>query len=104
MSNRVYDWKWSSAEGDFLRSIELNPNYRNAHGMYAEYLDSMGRFAEAEKERTISMQLSPLEPIIYANAAEHLTYTRDYDRAIENWNASRKPYSPDRGHVARRRS
>jgi TolB-like protein/DNA-binding winged helix-turn-helix (wHTH) protein len=82
----TYDWQWSSAERDFLHSIELNPNYSNAHGMYAEYLDSMGRFAEAEKERTISMQLSPLEPIIYANAAEHLTYMRDYDRAIENCN------------------
>jgi TolB-like protein/DNA-binding winged helix-turn-helix (wHTH) protein len=81
-----YDWNWSNAERDFVRAIDLNPNYAIAHGMYAEFLDSMGRFDEAAKQRTFAMQLGPPDPIGYVNMAEHLTYTRDYDRAIENCN------------------
>jgi tetratricopeptide (TPR) repeat protein len=79
-----YDWNWLNAERDFLHAIDLNPNYGIAHGMYAEFLDSMGRFEEAANQRTLGMQLGPPDPIGYLNIAEHLTYTRDYDRAIEN--------------------
>jgi TolB-like protein len=37
-----YDWDWQTAEKEFKRSIELNPNYATAHHWYAEHLDSGG--------------------------------------------------------------
>jgi TolB-like protein len=72
----IYDWNWSNAERDFLRAIDLNANYAIAHGMYAEFLDSMGRFDEASKQRMIGMQLGPADSISYVNMAEHLLHTR----------------------------
>lgn len=82
----IYYWDWAGAEVEFQRALRLNPNYSNVHGMYAEYLDSMGRFAEARKERAIPQQLSPVEPILYQNSGEHFLYTREFDKAIEQYN------------------
>lgn len=81
----IYYWDWPGAEAEFRRAIQLNPNYSTAHGMYAEYLDSMGRFAEAAKERETAKQLAPVEPILYHNSGEHFIYTRDFDKAIAQY-------------------
>ena len=82
----VYYWDWAGAEVEFQRALQLNPSSSNGHGMYAEYLDSMGRFAEAAKERAIAKQISPVEPILYQNSGEHFLYTREFDKAIEQYN------------------
>jgi TolB-like protein/DNA-binding winged helix-turn-helix (wHTH) protein len=42
-----YDWDWQTAEKEFQRAIELNPNYATAHHWYAEHLALLGRFDEA---------------------------------------------------------
>ncbi len=39
-----YDWDWQTAEKEFRRAIELNPNYATAHHWYAEHLMWRGRF------------------------------------------------------------
>ena len=82
----IYYWDWPGAEAEFRRAIQLNPNYSTVHGMYAEYLDSMGRFAEANKERETAKQLAPVEPILCQNSGEHFLYTREFDKAIEQCN------------------
>lgn len=82
----IYYWDWASAEVEFQRALRLRPNYSTAHGMYAEYLDSRGRFAEAAQERAIAKRLSPVEPILYQNGGEHFLYTREFDKAIEQYN------------------
>jgi TolB-like protein/DNA-binding winged helix-turn-helix (wHTH) protein/Tfp pilus assembly protein PilF len=82
----IYYWDWAGAEAEFHRALQLNPNSSDAHGMYAEYLDSMGRFAEAAKEREIAKQISPVEPILYQNSGEHFLYGREFDKAIEQYN------------------
>ena len=46
----VYDWNWTSAEKEFKRAIELNPNYAGAHEWYADFLAARGREAEALSE------------------------------------------------------
>ena len=82
----IYYWDWAGAEAEFQRALQLNPKSSNTHGMYAEYLDSRGRFTEAGKERAIAAQLSPAEPILYQNNGEHFLYTREFDKAIEQYN------------------
>jgi TolB-like protein/DNA-binding winged helix-turn-helix (wHTH) protein/Tfp pilus assembly protein PilF len=82
----IYYWDWAGAEAEFQRALQLNPNSSNAHGMYAEYLDSMGRFGEAEKERASAKQIDPVAPILYQNSGEHFLYTREFDKAIEQYN------------------
>src|SRR5208282_5838072 len=36
-------WEWDSAEREFKRTIELDPNYSNAHHWYGWFLRSMTR-------------------------------------------------------------
>jgi TolB-like protein/Tfp pilus assembly protein PilF len=82
-----YDWDWQTAEKEYRRAIELNPNYVTAHHWYAEHLAFRGRFDEAFAESERARQLDPLSLIIAADNGTILYYSRQYDRAIEKWNA-----------------
>ena len=42
-----FDWDWATAEKEYRRAIELDPNYATAHHWHAEFLALMGRFDEA---------------------------------------------------------
>jgi TolB-like protein/Tfp pilus assembly protein PilF len=80
-----YDWDWSTAEKEFQRAIELNPNYATAHHWYAEHLMWRGRFEEALQESERARQLDPLSLIIAADNGAILYFSGQYDRAIEKW-------------------
>ena len=80
-----YDWDWQTAEKEFRRAIQLNPNYATAHQWYAEYLMWRGRFEEALAESERARQLDPLSLIISADNGAILYFSRDYDRAIEKF-------------------
>src|SRR5207245_941520 len=80
-----YEWDWQTSEKEFLRAIELNPNYATAHHWYAEHLMWCGRFNEALGESERARQLDPLSLIIAADNGAILYFSRQYDRAIEKW-------------------
>jgi TolB-like protein/DNA-binding winged helix-turn-helix (wHTH) protein/Tfp pilus assembly protein PilF len=80
-----FDWDWQTAEKEFRRAIELNPNYATAHHWYAEHLMWRGRFDEALQESERARQLDPLSLIIAADNGAILYFSRQYDRAIEKW-------------------
>jgi TolB-like protein/DNA-binding winged helix-turn-helix (wHTH) protein/Tfp pilus assembly protein PilF len=85
-----YDWDWQTAEKEFRRAIELNPNYATAHQWYAEHLMWLGRFDEALQESEKARQLDPLSLIIASDNGAILYYSRQYDRAIERFRAVRE--------------
>ncbi len=80
-----YDWDWQTAEKEFRRAIELNPNYATAHHWYAEHLMWRGRFDEALRESERARQLDPLSLIIASDNGAILLFARQYDRAIEKF-------------------
>jgi TolB-like protein/Tfp pilus assembly protein PilF len=80
-----YDWDWQTAEKEYRRAIQLDPNYATAHHWYAEYLALRGRFDEALAEIERARQLDPLSLIIGADRGAILYYSRQYDRAIEQF-------------------
>jgi TolB-like protein/DNA-binding winged helix-turn-helix (wHTH) protein/Tfp pilus assembly protein PilF len=82
-----YDWDWQTAEKEYLRAIELNPNYATAHHWYAEYLTWVGRFDEALRESERARQLDPLSLIIASDNAMIFYYSRQYNRAAKGFNA-----------------
>jgi TolB-like protein/Tfp pilus assembly protein PilF len=82
-----YDWDWQTAGKEFRRAIELNPNYATAHHWYAEHLAFLGRFDEALREGERAIQLDPLSLIIASDQGVILYYSRQYDRAIEQFRA-----------------
>jgi TolB-like protein/Tfp pilus assembly protein PilF len=69
----LLDWDKSAAEKEFLRSIELNPNYPTAHHWYSRFLRGVGRYDEAWQEINRAKELEPLSIIFLNNIAEMQT-------------------------------
>lgn len=82
-----YYWDWETAEKEYRRAIELDPNYATAHQWYAEYLALQGRFDRAFTEMQQARLLDPLSLIMAIDNAAILYYARQYDRAIEQYSA-----------------
>jgi TolB-like protein/DNA-binding winged helix-turn-helix (wHTH) protein/Tfp pilus assembly protein PilF len=83
-----YDWDWQAGEKEFRRAIELDPNYATAHHWYAEYLSFQGRFDEALAESEQARRLDPLSVIIGADRGYIFYYSRQYERAIEQFGSA----------------
>jgi TolB-like protein/Tfp pilus assembly protein PilF len=60
----MYQYQWAEAEREFLRAIELNPNYRTAYQWYAEMLAALRRPEDALAQLDKAAQVDPLAPII----------------------------------------
>jgi len=82
-----YDWDWPTAEKEYRRAIQLNPNYATGYHWYAECLALQGRFDEAFPEIERARQLDPLSLIIAADYGAIFYFSRQYDRAIEQFRA-----------------
>jgi TolB-like protein/DNA-binding winged helix-turn-helix (wHTH) protein/Tfp pilus assembly protein PilF len=78
-----YDYDWPGAENEFLRAIQVNPQYATAHQWYAEFLSWQGRFQEAFAESEKARQLDPLSPIIATDHASILYLSRQYESAVK---------------------
>jgi serine/threonine protein kinase/tetratricopeptide (TPR) repeat protein len=72
-------WKWTEADSEFRRTLELNPNNAAAHYFYAHVcLAPMKRFDEALEQYRIALSLDPLSSIVNTNHALILMETRRY--------------------------
>lgn len=76
------EWDWNGAETELQRAIRLDPNYADAHFMYADMLVSQGRSREARTEMKRAMALDPLNFLFHCFLGWHLVYLRRYDEAI----------------------
>jgi TolB-like protein/AraC-like DNA-binding protein/Tfp pilus assembly protein PilF len=80
------DWQWERAREEFLKSIELNPNYATAYSYYASLLDIFGENEEARRQLNIALELDPLSPSFnYQNM--RLYYNQgNFHEALNAWN------------------
>jgi eukaryotic-like serine/threonine-protein kinase len=76
-----YEWDWAGAERLCKRAIELNPNYGEAHHIYATYLAEVGRLREAVAEARRAREVEPLSGVYAANVAWKLYLAQQYDEA-----------------------
>jgi hypothetical protein len=60
----IYDWDWPGAEKEFQRAIQPNPGPQHQSRMYANFLDSIGRFEEAIRELRVARELDPVALIL----------------------------------------
>ena len=80
--NLWFEWKWSEAEANIKRAIELNPSNPNIHILYASYLISRGQTEQAVSHIKQAVELDPVSLLTTGLSAElHLTAGR-YDDAI----------------------
>lgn len=78
----AYDYDFAAAEREYLRAIELNPNYANGHYWYGQLCMVQARWEEAFAEYRRALELEPLSLIINTNYASLLSNARRYDEAI----------------------
>lgn len=76
------DWNWEAAEKEFLKAIELNPNYSTAHQYYAEYLSIMGRDEEARYHMDKALQLDPFSFIMRYRSSRIYYDQEQFDEAL----------------------
>ena len=75
--------RWSEAEPEFRRAIELNPNNATARYFYAfGYLGPQNRIEDGLEQFRTALSLDPLSSIVNTNYAVMLMYARRYPESI----------------------
>lgn len=85
-ANYALDWDFKSAEAQFRRAVELNPNDVTAHLWYGMFLAQRGRINESLAEMKRAQELDPLSLMVNGLAATPLLESSQYDAAIEQIN------------------
>jgi serine/threonine-protein kinase len=81
----IHEWDPVGAEREFLRAIELDPDYPTAHHWYGYFLSGQGRFDEALAQQRIAVALDPLAPVHTASLAFTLLATGQPDSAVDRF-------------------
>ncbi|MDQ3746206.1 MAG: protein kinase, partial [Acidobacteriota bacterium] len=72
---------WQQAEQEFMRAIELDPDYAPAHYWYSAFLSISGRFDESVKQSEIARSLDPYSQLAIMNYGRALYFARRSDEA-----------------------
>ena len=79
------DWNWQEAEKNYLKSIDLNPNFAQPRSLYGMACLGFvyGRFEEAERQGRIAIRLEPLSAIDHADLAWTLYVARKFQESLD---------------------
>jgi tetratricopeptide (TPR) repeat protein len=80
-----FDWDWKAAEVEFNRAIELESNNANFRAVYADFLSTQERFAEAVAQARRAQELDPISVYVSGTLAKVFYNDRQYDRALEGY-------------------
>jgi TolB-like protein len=78
------NWDWPTAEREFQRALELNPNSAAVHGQYGFYLERHGQIQEGLAQVNRELELDPVSSSAYYHAGFADYYARRYDAALAN--------------------
>jgi serine/threonine-protein kinase len=76
------EWDQTRAKAEFLRAIELNPNYAYGVHWYAHFLESQGRLDDAYSEMQKALALDPLSRMFTVDSAMIRYKQRRYPEAL----------------------
>jgi TolB-like protein len=76
------DWDWASAETEFHRALELNPNSASNHEKYAFYLVRTGRLPEALAEVQRGVDLDPVSWHSFHAEGFIYYFSHQYDQTL----------------------
>jgi DNA-binding SARP family transcriptional activator len=80
-----FDHDWKAAEREYLRAIEIDPQYPTAHHWYGGFLSAMGRHQEALQQAEIARTLDPLSLIIQTWMGLRYYFAGAYGPAIAEY-------------------
>lgn len=78
-----YDLDWATAEREYKRAIELNPNYEITHEVYSYLLLATGRLDEGIKSAQRGLEVAPLSLVLSEDLASAYYLSRRYDEALK---------------------
>ena len=84
----LYEWDWIGAEQNFIKGMELNPNFVWGRIYYANFLTAMGRFEESIRIGQQTLKLSPLDPGVYGELGFALFFDSQNEKALGLYNKS----------------
>jgi TolB-like protein/Tfp pilus assembly protein PilF len=94
-----YEWDWPTADREFRRSLELNPNLALARAWYSNFLISRGRREEAIAQVQRAEQIDPFSLVIVTNVGWTMSNARRPQDAIA---AYRRALSIDPSYIQAR--
>lgn len=71
-----WDLDWPGARSDFVRALQLKPDYATAHLWHGNYFDVMGRFDDSLEQKRRALELDPLSLRINISIAATLWLMR----------------------------
>jgi serine/threonine protein kinase/tetratricopeptide (TPR) repeat protein len=78
--------RWTEAEPEFRRALELKPNYSTAHYFYAmAYLSPENQIDQALEEFRTALSLDPLSSIVNSNYGVALMQAKRYPESLEQF-------------------
>lgn len=80
------EWNWEAAEREYLRAIELNPDYSQTYYWYSNLLSVTGRHEEAMTQILKFQGLEPFSSVADMNIGRVSYYARRYDESYEQLN------------------
>jgi serine/threonine protein kinase len=87
------DFNWKAAEGNYSRTLQLNPSYLPVHISYGLILlTALGRFAEARAQLAYAQREAPDDLMTHLSRAIVAYYARQYDSSIEQSEIIRKRF------------
>jgi tetratricopeptide (TPR) repeat protein len=84
--NYLYnEFNWTEAKAEFGRAIELNASYADAHRWNGLLLSALHQPYEAIEELKLAFKLEPLSPSISTALGDGYFISRQYDKAIDQY-------------------
>ena len=77
------DWNWKKAEQEFLKAIQINPNYPFSQAYYSHFLAIMGNPEKGLPHSELAMQLDPFNTLYISIHGQALKNAGKYDEALE---------------------
>lgn len=77
-----YMQRWTEAEAEFRRAIELNPNYARAHRLYGQFFRNIGQPDRGCTEIHLAYELDPVDLSVGNGEAECLANGGRFDEAV----------------------
>ena len=77
------NWNWKKAEKEFLKAIEVNPNYALSQAYYSHFLAIMGNPEKGLPHSELAMKLDPFNTLFMSIHGQALKNAGKYDAALE---------------------
>ncbi len=77
------DWNWKKGEKEFLKAIEINPNYPFSQAYYSHFLAIMGDPEKGLPHSELALELDPFNTLYMSIHGQALKNAGKFDEALE---------------------